>query len=134
MNAIPKPLPALRSPEWLQYIRSLPSVISGMRGCVAHHAIGNRYSTLKTSDYFAIPLTDSEHRALHDRGWREWELAHGPQMGHALEVLRQGIRDGVLVWQSGATVRADMDAEEIESAIRYGELVLDKKAARYIAG
>ena len=138
MNAAPnwKPCKALRSPEWLQYVRSLPSVVSGMRGCVAHHLIGNgRLSNLKTSDYLAFPLTDEEHRGLHDKGWTVWELKHGPQLFHSYETLRQGIRDGVLVWREGGlTQRADMDAMELEAAIRAGDLVLDKRAAKYIGG
>ena len=109
MNAAPnwKPAPALRSPEWLSYVRSLPSVQSGAYGCVAHHVVGGRFSTLKTSDFLAIPLTDAEHKILHDKGWRAWEALHGSQREHAADVLLQGITDGVLT--------------------------LDKRAARYIA-
>lgn len=103
-----KPAPALRSPEYLAWVRTLPSVQSGQLGCVAHHIIGNgRLSTLKTSDFLAIPLTDAEHRVLHDYGWREWESLYGSQKEHAADVLMQAIADGVLV--------------------------LDKRAARFIA-
>ena len=110
MNAAPnwRPAPALRDDAYLAYVRSLPSVQSGLMGCVAHHAIGGRYSTLKTSDYFAIPLTDAEHKVLHDKGWRAWEELHGSQMEHAARIMEQAIRDGVLV--------------------------LDKRAAKYIGG
>lgn len=103
----PKPPPALRSPEYLAWVRSQPSVESGHYGCVAHHCIGGgRCSTLKTSDYFAIPLTDLEHKALHDHGWRAWEEKNGSQLEHAARVMEQAIREGVLV--------------------------LDKRAAKYI--
>ena len=102
-----KPPAALRSPEYLAWVRSQPSVESGHYGCVAHHPVGHgRLSTLKVSDYFAIPLTDAEHKRLHDEGWRRWEERCGSQMEHAARVLEQAIREGVLV--------------------------LDKKAARYI--
>ena len=110
MSAAPnwKPAPAERCDDYLAYVRSLPSVESGQLGCVAHHAIGNRYSTLKTSDYFTIPLTDAEHKILHDKAWRAWEELHGSQREHAADVLLQAIRDGVLVF--------------------------DKRAAKYIGG
>lgn len=138
-----KPLPALRSELWLAYVRSLKSVQGKKRICVAHHPVGNgRLSTLKVSDFFTIPLTDAEHRYLHDHGWLHWESKEGPQpkktrktqYDHARDTLQQGIRDGVLVWQSGATVRSDMDAHELEDAIRRGELMLDKRACKYIGG
>lgn len=102
-----KPEHALRSPEYLAYVRTLPSVESGSYGCCAHHSIGGRYSTLKTSDFYAIPLTDDEHKRLHNEGWRRWEERCGSQMEHAARIMEQAIRDGVLV--------------------------LDKKAARYIS-
>lgn len=137
MNAAPnwKPAPALRSPEWLSYVRSLPSVESGQMGCVAHHAIGGRYSTLKTSDYFAIPLTDAEHKRLHDWGWAEWESKHGNQMAHAEAVMKRAIEAGVLVWKPDANLMHWADtAQEIERAIQEGQLVFDKRAAKFIAG
>ena len=135
MNAAPnwKPAPALRSPEWLAYVRSLPSVQSGSYGCIAHHTIGHgRLSTLKTSDFFAIPLTDAEHKALHDGGWLAWEADHGDQYDHALTALRQGITDGVLNWKV-RPIWEDMTAQQIEAEIQLGYLILDKRAARYIA-
>ncbi len=102
-----KPAPALRSAEYLAWVRAQPSVESGHYGCCAHHVIGGRYSTLKTDDFLAIPLTDAEHKRLHDEGWRRWEERCGSQREHAADLLVQAIREGVLV--------------------------VDKKAARYIA-
>lgn len=127
-----KPAPALRSEPWLAYVRTLPSVESGHVGCVAHHSIGSgRCSTLKTSDYFAIPLTDAEHKKLHHWGWAEWERKNGNQLGHAFMVLEKAIIAGVLVWKPDANLRHWADtAQEIERAIREGELVFCKKAAR----
>ena len=135
MSAAPnwKPAPALRSPEWLAYVRSLPSAESGQRPCVAHHLIGGRYSTLKTSDYLAFPLTDTEHKALHHWGWVEWESKNGNQAAHSAATLRQGIRDGVLVWKDRPTDWEDLTAQELEAEIQSGNLTLDKRAARYIA-
>jgi len=104
-----KPPPALRDELYLKWVRAQPSVESGQYGCIAHHLIGGgRFSTLKTSDYLAIPLTDAEHRVLHDKGWRAWEALHGSQKEHAADVLLQAIIEGVLV--------------------------LDKRAAKFIGG
>ena len=102
-----QPLPKL-APEYLDWVRSLPSAASGMIGCVAHHRIGGRLSQRKTSDFEAIPLTDSEHLALH-RGLAAFEDAHG-----------------VTEWE--------MVAKTLLEAVRAGVLVLDKGAARELAG
>jgi hypothetical protein len=134
MNALPKPAPALRSADWLQYVRSLPCVVTGRHGCVAHHIVGGRYSTLKTSDFLAIPLADAEHKLLHDHGWRTWELAHGDQLHYSLRTLEQGIRDGVLCWAVKQPADLEFSARDLEQAIRDGALVLDRRAAKYIAG
>jgi hypothetical protein len=104
-----KPAPALRSPEYLAWVRSQPSVESGQYGCIAHHPVGHgRLSTLKCSDYFAIPLTDAEHKVLHDKGWKAWEERNGSQLEHAARIMEQAIREGVLC--------------------------LDKRAAKYMGG
>ena len=90
--------PPLRDPLYLAWIRSMPSVQSGKYGCVAHHMVGHgRLSTQKSSDYFAIPMTDAEHRVLHDHGWPAWEEKHGSQLEHAARMMEQAIRQEVLV-------------------------------------
>jgi hypothetical protein len=134
LNTAPnwKPAPALRNEAWLAYVRTLPSVQSGKRGCVAHHPVGHgRLSTLRVSDYFAIALTDSEHKVLHDGGWSAWEDKYGDQYDHALQTMQRGIHEGVLVWRDGANLGHWTEtAQELERAIREGELVFCKKAAR----
>jgi hypothetical protein len=88
--------PPLRCPEYLAWVRSQPCVITGHYGCVAHHVVGGRCSTQKTSDYLAIPLTDAEHKRLHDGGWRTWEEMHGPQRDYSLQLIERALRDGIL--------------------------------------
>lgn len=100
-----KPEPANRCEEYLAWIRSQPSVESGERGCVAHHVLGNRYGTLKTSDFLAIPLTDLEHKRLH-QDWREWERLHGPQRAHSAELLDRAISLGLFSADTKAMRRA----------------------------
>jgi len=137
VNAAPnwKPAPALRSEPYLAWVRTLASVQSGKRSCIAHHPVGHgRLSSLKVSDFYAIPLTDAEHKILHDGGWDSWERDNGLQYDHAATVLKQAIACGVLAWKPDANLCHWADtAQEIERAIREGELIFNKRAARYAA-
>lgn len=92
------------APDYLAWVRSLPSAASGLYGCQAHHRIGGRGSQHKTSDYEAMPLTPAEHRQLH-ASMEDFERTHGK------------------------TEDAMVKATLLE-AIRLGVLVLDKRAAR----
>lgn len=86
-----------KAPEFLTYVRSLPSAASGMVGVQAHHRIGGRYSQRKVSDFEVMPLTPHEHTQLHsgmedfvrEYGHTEWEMIG--------RTLIQAIEDGVLV-------------------------------------
>lgn len=86
---------AERDAKYLAWVRTQPSVVSGQFGCVAHHVVGHgRCGTVKTSDYLAIPLTDLEHKALHQYGWRTWESRHGCQMDHAKNTHARAVAQG----------------------------------------
>lgn len=86
-----------RSEAYLAWIRRQPSIESGAYGCVAHHPVGHgRYGTSKCDDYLCLPLTDAEHKRLHDQGWREWEERNGSQLEHAARMLVKAISEGVL--------------------------------------
>lgn len=95
------PLPKL-APDYLKWVRSLPSAASGLIGVQAHHRIGGRHSQHKTSDFEAMPLTDLEHRQLHasmedfvrEYGKEEWEMV--------AKTLLEAIRLGVLVYDAKA--------------------------------
>lgn len=131
MTAKWKPAKALRNEAYLAWVRSQPSVESGNRPCVSHHVIGNgRLSSLRTSDYFAIPLTDAEHKRLHDEGWNAWEARCCSQLDHSLTLVRRAIRQGVLAWKADANLAHWTETlDEYERAIREGELVFCKRAA-----
>lgn len=69
----------------LAWIRTLPSLISGKRGCDACHV---RYGSLahgkrttggaeKPSDCWTVPLTRDEHTDQHRHNEREWWLKRG---------------------------------------------------------
>lgn len=87
-----KNVPA-RDPAYLAWVRTQPSVVSGVEGCVAHHCIADRFSSSKHSDYFTIPLTEDEHRELH-KSWRSWEMTHGSQWRFVALTLERAVRDG----------------------------------------
>lgn len=100
------PLPK-HAPEYMAWVRSLPSAASGLVGVVAHHRIGGRYSQRKVSDFETMPLTDHEHRQLH-----------------------AGMDDFVRAF--GKTEK-EMICDTLLEAIRLGVLVLDPKAAKELA-
>jgi alpha-galactosidase len=88
----------LSAPSYLAWVRTLPSALSGKSPCVAHHLIGHgRLSQRKCSDYLSMPLTDQEHRDLHDMGWRQWEQTYGKtQHQLVVETLMEALRLGIL--------------------------------------
>lgn len=95
MNALAKPMKAQRCDLYLAWVRTQPSVISSQYGCEAHHVIGDRYSTLKTSDFLAIPLLPWEHALLHG-GWREWEAKYGGQREYSWQLQDLAHRYGLI--------------------------------------
>ncbi|MDP1543174.1 MAG: DUF968 domain-containing protein [Polycyclovorans sp.] len=102
------PLP-MECPEYLCFVRALPSAASGrFGGIVAHHRIGGRYSTRKTSDFEAMALTDDEHRELHDIGPHAFAERHGKS-------------------------ESDMVKATLLEAMRLGVLQIDKRRARALS-
>lgn len=97
-----QPLPK-EAPEYLTWVRSLPSAASGHVGCIAHHRIGHRYSQRKVSDFESMPLLDSEHRTLHGNGVHEFERGCGKTEKEMIcDTLLEAIRQGVLVFDARA--------------------------------
>lgn len=70
-----KPQPPARDPNYLKFIRSLPSAVSGRYGCDACHSGPHGIGT-KASDLSAIPLTRKEHREF-DKNQRAFCEKHG---------------------------------------------------------
>jgi hypothetical protein len=67
-----------RNADYLDFVRSLPCTYSGLHdGVVAHHCriLGGGGMGLKPSDYRCVPLTEVQHRQLHQMGegayWRK---------------------------------------------------------------
>lgn len=97
-------LSTFRSQAYLDWVKSLPSVVSGQKPAgEAHHIKGRGFGgSVKSSDLYAIPLTRAEHRALHSMGWESWEAAFNVnQVVAALLTIERAIAEGVLTRHSG---------------------------------
>lgn len=57
--------------EFLAWIRTLPSVLSGKSPCTAAHVLSVAHGAGKgiKPKLFAVPLTDGEHRLQHQQGY-----------------------------------------------------------------
>lgn len=84
----------IKDKSYLQWIKSLPSVISG-GNAEPHHLIGHGHSGMgtKTSDYWAFPLTRGEHSELHHIGWKAWEERYGSQWKYVALTLSRYIEE-----------------------------------------
>ena len=65
-----------RSFKYRQWIRSLPSCISGRMGCEAAHTGTDGGMRQKASDYSCVPLTPAEHREYHQIGKQAFEAKY----------------------------------------------------------
>jgi hypothetical protein len=63
--------------RYRQWIRTLPSAVSGYRGCEAAHTRSNGGMRMKSGDESCLPLTPAEHREYHEIGKQAFELKHG---------------------------------------------------------
>ena len=84
-----------RNKRYTDWVKSLPSCISGLPADDPHHLIGHGQggAGTKSSDLYAIPLTRAEHDALHI-SWRAWELCHDSQWRYVAETLQRAILEG----------------------------------------
>ncbi len=129
----------LRSEPYLAWVRTLPSVVSGQPGCIAHHltGYGSRGNT-KVHDFWTIPLTGNEHNlgvgSLHS-GPETWEAEHGNQWGHVAVTLKTALDFGLfdfsdtdyqLLPDMGSEDSADF-CQKFVMLIESGNLVLNKK-------
>jgi hypothetical protein len=66
-----------RNSRYKAWIRTLPSAVSGYRGCEAAHTGSDGGAKLKASDYSCIPLTMREHAEYHQIGKQSFERKYG---------------------------------------------------------
>jgi len=87
-----------KSRKYLDWVKSLPSAISGMPADDPHHIHGHNQggTGLTASDMFSFPLSRKEHSELHQEGWKQWELRWGSQWEYVARTLELAIKQGVL--------------------------------------
>ena len=87
-----------RSQKYLNWVKTLPSVISGRPADDAHHLIGHGQGGMgtKVTDLWVFPLTRDEHTELHNIGWRAWEEKHGSQWKYIAETLKRAYEEGLI--------------------------------------
>lgn len=96
-------VPEWRSEAYLAFVRTLPSVISGDKPCVAHHLVGHglKGNGTKVHDMLTFPLTEIEHTrgkgALHAIGSHAWEIEHDDQRVYVLQTIVEAIHRGIFV-------------------------------------
>ena len=85
-----------RNKRYTDWVKTLPSCISGLLADDPHHLIGHGQGGegTKASDLFCIPLTRVEHDDLHQYGWSMWEHNHGSQWRYVAETLQRAILEG----------------------------------------
>ncbi len=88
----------VRSQKYTDFVKSLPSCVSGKPAEVGHHIIacgcGGKMGG-KESDIWQIPLTHEEHDELH-ADVEAWKRKHGSQLMHAKKVVDLAFSLGVL--------------------------------------
>lgn len=100
MSAIPK-FEHWRSRDWLDWVKTLPSVVSGRPADDPHHIKGYSHITgsggsMKGDDLFVIPLTRDEHTMFDHLGWKTWEEKYGSQLEHWARMVRLAVKLGKL--------------------------------------
>lgn len=83
-----------RNKEYTDWVKTLPSVISGLPADDPHHLIGHGTGGMKVSDLFTFPLTREEHTELHNMGWQSWEEIHGSQWEYVAQTMEIAVKSG----------------------------------------
>ena len=87
-----------RSKKYTDWVKSLPSCISGEQAHDPHHIKGHgQGGTVRASDLFTMPLTRWEHTYFHDTGPESWEAEFKTsQWIHVINTIEQALDEGVI--------------------------------------
>ncbi len=66
-----------RSPAFLRWIRTQPSIVSGRGPCDACHTGSDGGMSQKANDFSCVPMTRAEHQEYHRIGKAEFERRYG---------------------------------------------------------
>ena len=83
----------IRNRRYLDWVKSLPSCVSGMPSDDPHHIIGVGRGKMggKDCDLLTMPVTRFEHQEIHNHPTEE-------QWKHVALTLREAVKRGVLVF------------------------------------
>lgn len=86
-----------RSKEYMDWIKTLPCVASGMPADDAHHITGTKQGGMgaKPGDNYCIPLTRIMHTMLHQDP-KAWEKIYGRQMDHLNRIVELARKENKL--------------------------------------
>lgn len=88
-----------RSDQYLDFIRSMPSPLSGQGPCIPHHRVRAGTSN-KGSDFEAVPMTQKEHQELHnmdeDAFWSKYTVDVGELANAYKHLYLTGQQNGVV--------------------------------------
>lgn len=88
-----------RSDQYLEWIRSMPSPLSGNPASLAHHLVRSGTSN-KGSDFMAVPLTDKEHKELHnmdeDAFWNKYGFDPQSLAAAYMHLYLTGCQNGMI--------------------------------------
>jgi len=86
-----------RSKKYTDFVKQLPSCISGRPADDPHHIKGHgQGGSVKASDLFVMPLTHDEHTNFHNIGYQSWENIHGSQWVFVLNTIKKALNEGVI--------------------------------------
>lgn len=88
--------PTAEQKRWRESVRELGSVLTGSVA-VIHHPVGvtGRHNKIHIGHWWVIPLTDDEHKALHD-GHLDWLLCETPWEGMSRKTFEKCAFEKVL--------------------------------------
>ncbi len=104
-----RPQKPVRDKNYLKFIRSLPSAVSGRYGCEACHT-GPHGTGQKSSDLSCIPLTRKEHREF-DAAPRLYVEKHGLDISALIVRLNAAYE-----LQQAGKLKRGMQSEALDAA------------------
>jgi len=84
-NPFQKPITP-RSPDYLQYVRSLPCCVSLKPNPVPHH-LSKSGTSIKGSDYLTVPLSPELHSILHQIGQNTFQIKYSINLWEVAALL-----------------------------------------------
>ena len=86
-----------RCQAYLDWVKTLPCVVTGQPADDAHHMKGHGMGgTVTAPDWAVFPLTRTAHTYFHDVGWKSWEAEHGSQWEFVAKTLGKAIELGII--------------------------------------